>query len=99
MEYPEFTISELIETYSIEREEWIEAGKPLRSAEEIKSIHSICVSCPHFQPKSPTKGNCRLCGCTIKAKGKTLNKAAWGNKKCPDNPSRWPSGSNEAGSN
>ena len=87
--------NKLIEEYEKERQKWIEAGKPLRSSEEIKQIHNICSKCVHFKPKNKKKGTCTLCGCSIKKKGNLLNKAAWGTTECPDNPPRWPVEHNE----
>ena len=64
-------------------------GKPLRTSMQIANIYNICSNCPNFEKVAPGEGDCGICGCTIKAEGTTLNKAAWATTKCPDKPPRW----------
>jgi hypothetical protein len=42
--------------------EWIAAGRPERSDEECKRIHSICEACEHFDR---AQDRCRRCGCGL----------------------------------
>ena len=58
---------------------WVNAGKPLRSAEEISKIYyEQCAKCPEIDHNT-----CSLCGCKLKPKGNTLNKIAWATEECP----------------
>jgi len=82
--YPALTIWQKIDSYEKEHREWVEAGKPLRTNEEIEQIHNICSECPHFDKANERRGNCHWCGCQIRMRGKYLNKAAWGTTECPD---------------
>lgn len=75
--------------YKRERDVWVEAGKPLRSPEQIKEIFNICKGCPFFDESEAGVGNCGICGCFIKEKGNLLNKAAWATTQCPHNPPKW----------
>lgn len=79
----------LTKRYTKEREVWVNAGKPLRSPEEIERIFTICSACPFFFAKSSASGSCSICGCQIKKRGKLMNKAAWATTECPKTPSEW----------
>ncbi len=84
MEYPRLTILDKIHSYEKELTEWLDAGKPLRTTEQIEAIHQTCSECPHFDKVNARRGTCRWCGCQIRMRGKHVNKAAWGTTKCPD---------------
>jgi hypothetical protein len=61
------------------RRRWKDAGRPLRSPQEIQQIHdTYCVPCEEFDGKA-----CGKCGCGIKRAGTFLNKLAWATEKCP----------------
>lgn len=76
--------------YKKERDIWVEAGKPLRTPEQIEEIFEVCKACPFFDTGgSDSQGNCGICGCFIKKQGTTLNKAAWATTKCPHKPPKW----------
>lgn len=79
----------LTKRYAKEREVWVNAGKPLRSPEEIEMIFNICSACPFFFANSSVAGSCSICGCQIKKRGKLMNKAAWATTECPKTPSEW----------
>jgi len=71
---------------------WVNAGRPIRSAEEMSRIHEICKQCPFFTTNGgfiPGYDKCQLCGCNLHSSHTTLNKIAWGTTECPDKPSRW----------
>jgi hypothetical protein len=78
-----------ISKYLEERAKWKKFGKPLRSAEEIQEIFSICESCPMFKRSGPDTGECGECGCHIKREGNFLNKPAWGTTRCPLPEPKW----------
>jgi hypothetical protein len=61
---------------------WIKAGRPERSEEEVKRIHSnFCEKCDWYDQDA---GRCRGCGCRVKAAGAAvLNKIRMGTEKCP----------------
>lgn len=78
---------EKLKNYSNARTKWINAGKPLRTEEEIKMIFdTYCKTCPFLE-----NNNCKLCGCNIKRQGVHLNKLAWSTEQCPHNPPFWTS--------
>lgn len=79
----------LTKRYTLERKKWVNAGKPLRSPEEIERIFRICQACPFFFAESSASGSCNICGCQIKRRGKLMNKAAWATTECPKTPSEW----------
>lgn len=82
-------IISLTKRYTKEREVWVNAGKPLRTPEEIERIFTICSACPFFFANSSASGSCSICGCQIKKRGKLMNKAAWATTECPKTPSEW----------
>jgi hypothetical protein len=68
-----------------EREQWIRAGRPMRSRPKIRQLYDeVCKSCEHF-------GNdeCDVCGCRIKRNTRFMNKLAWATTECPLNPPKW----------
>lgn len=65
-------------------DKWSEAGKPLRTPEQISNLFSICEQCPLFMRISTDIGRCKSCGCWLKRKGETFNKLAWPTEGCPE---------------
>jgi hypothetical protein len=89
MEEPEESMSKSFSAKLIrfwkERQEWIKAGRPIRTEKRIEELYDdFCKPCPFFQNDS-----CGKCGCRIKRKGTKLNKLAWATTRCPDG--RWES--------
>lgn len=75
-----------------ERKKWIEAGKPMRSEEEIKRIHDLCSQCPMFRKKEghiSGYDKCGICECNLHPTSKTLNKIAWATTECPKDDPEW----------
>ena len=67
-------------TYRSARQKWIDAGRPLRTAEEMQAIHDThCKPCEQFDGKA-----CGKCGCGIKQEGTFLNKLAWATENRPN---------------
>lgn len=72
--------------YVSAREKWIQAGRPVRSTEEMAAIFAICEACPSdkYKPLPVVDGGtCRACGCGIAKERKVANKIAWGTEVCP----------------
>lgn len=47
--------------------EWIAAGSPLRTTEELAECNAICKVCPEYQP---LLNRCGKCGCFLSAKAR-----------------------------
>jgi hypothetical protein len=74
-----------VERFSEARDKWKDAGKPVRTDEEIFRIyHEVCKECEYFD-----NDKCGICGCRLKPKGHMLNKIAWATEKCPLDPPKW----------
>lgn len=57
----------------------------LLTFEEIVARHEVCVKCPKYTGKY-----CSLCGCDCQSTRRTyMNKLAFPNESCPDDPPRW----------
>lgn len=71
-----------IKKYGTAVKKWVDAGKPLRTDEEIVRIYDeICVPCEHFKEDS-----CGLCGCRLKRDvANATNKIAMATEECPIN--------------
>lgn len=71
--------------YKAARDKWVDAGKPLRSPEEIQKLFELCEQCPakQFMRVGPDVGRCLDCGCWLKRQGNSFNKLAWPTEKCP----------------
>lgn len=67
-------------TSAIQR--WVAAGRPTRTAEQIKSIfEDHCNKCDMYDRE---KNSCKNCGCSLATTGNPLtNKLAMGTEKCP----------------
>lgn len=77
-----------VKEYLKEREKWLDAGQPMRTAEEMEHVYNICASCPFFKKDGgfiPGYDSCSICGCNLHKKNSTLNKIAWKTTECPDN--------------
>ena len=61
---------------------WIAAGRPTRSAEDVKTIHAdFCADCNWYDKESR---RCKGCGCSVKPKGiAILNKIEMATEHCP----------------
>jgi len=85
--------------YVESRRDWIDAGRPVRTDDEVKLVWDICSGegggdpCPLFQWVLKRKGwgRCLKCGCALNL-GKKLNKLYWATEGCPRRRSRrmWP---------
>jgi len=83
----ELGITDLTRRWAKAVKRWIEAGRPLRSQDEIDRIYAICAApCKWFG-----NNRCKVCGCRVAQSGgvvfKTLkaffNKAAMATEHCP----------------
>jgi hypothetical protein len=79
-EYPGL-ITEII-TYGAAVSGWIKAGRPTRTDEEVRDIHTIhCSKCNWYDPEQQ---RCKGCGCGVKAEGAALlNKIKMSTQHCP----------------
>lgn len=70
--------------YAMAYWKWVRAGKPLRDADYIKHLFSICENCPSgmFDRQGPDEGQCLECTCFLKRAGTKLNKLAWPTEGC-----------------
>ncbi len=61
---------------------WVSAGRPERSAEEVKLIHEKhCVKCSWYDAEAQ---RCRGCGCKVRAEGIAIfNKIKMATEHCP----------------
>lgn len=65
--------------YSKALVKWGLSGFPVRTDEEVKAFHAICMECNH-----QTEGRCRLCGCRVtKSSLPITNKIKMATEKCP----------------
>lgn len=73
--------------------DWVRAGRPRRTPEQVKELYAICQSCPRFNPKGWTtfgRGRCDLCLCHISPDAtRDMNKLIWPTEGCPDVPPKW----------
>lgn len=78
------TLRNNIDSYEEELKRWEEAGKPVRSKEQMEKIfNTFCKHCSYY-----TGEKCHICGCMINLTT-GLNKLRWATTRCPDNPPRW----------
>lgn len=59
-------------------------GAPTCTQEQIDERLAACSACPFFVNR-----RCELCGCCADGEKKFLNKLAWADQQCPDDPPRW----------
>ena len=58
---------ELAKRYAEAIKRWHDAGRPIRSDEEVERIYTdICMNCKHFKRKKDGSGSCRACGCRLR---------------------------------
>lgn len=64
---------------------WVMAGRPVRSPERIAEIFdTLCKPCEFFKPtRNPNDGSCEKCGCSLKRRGKLMNKIRLASESCP----------------
>lgn len=74
-----------IELYRQEKNDWKEAGEPVRSDEKVEELYNICVGCEEYIPLPLVKdrGQCRVCTCLLSKDGDSLNKLRWSTTACP----------------
>jgi hypothetical protein len=74
--------AQLVSNYWKAVKRWIAAGRPTRSAEEVKTIHAdFCSTCNWYDEESQ---RCKGCGCSVKPKGiAILNKIEMATEHCP----------------
>lgn len=76
------TFRQRIVSYRDARTRWHEAGKPVRTDEQVTDIYkNICVPCENFL-KRRGGGACKLCGCRLNL-GTRINKLRWATESCP----------------
>lgn len=94
---PPTTVTQKVAQFTDAAARWVQAGRPVRTSEEIQERYQICLACPFFRPPSEgfvanllaPEGTCGKCGCAIAHESKTMNKLAWKTETCPDDPKRW----------
>lgn len=80
------TLTEKVVRYASSTENWIKAGSPVRTDEEVETILKICQSneCKQFQPHNDGQtGVCRVCGCELNKMGGLVNKIRRATESCP----------------
>ena len=77
------SLSEKIDGYEKEHEEWVKAGKPTRNRRRRAQLYNICAMCENYTGKT-----CKICGCMINLTP-GLNKLYWATTKCPLDPPKW----------
>lgn len=83
---------DLAKSFKDAHDVWVEAGKPIRSPEEMKRIHDICKLCPLFlagQGFLPGYDKCGECGCNLHESFVSFNKLAYGTTQCPLDEPKW----------
>ena len=81
-----------LKAYAAATIEWMAAGKPTRTAEEMLECFMVCQSCPYFINIDETqkRGRCSICGCYLGVNPHRFlqgNKIAMKTQHCPDG--RW----------
>ncbi len=62
---------------------WTEAGKPVRTDEQVEAIFAICQACPHI---NEARTKCKLCRCKLNiGKNARFNKIRMATERCPAN--------------
>lgn len=66
----------------------VAAGRPESTHDQILSRLKKCVACKHYNPSEKL---CSLCGCYVNDQpaNVAMNKLAWADTVCPDNPPQW----------
>lgn len=80
-----------IKAYAAATIEWLAAGKPTRTKEEMQERFEVCQVCPYFiNIEENKRGRCAMCGCYLGVNPHRLlqgNKIAMKTQRCPDD--RW----------
>ena len=80
-----------IKAYAAATIEWLAAGKPTRTKEEMQERFEVCQVCPYFiNIEENKRGRCAMCGCYLGVNPHRLlqgNKIAMKTQHCPDD--RW----------
>ena len=67
--------------YSTALKRWIAAGRPVRSEDEVATIHEICKKCDLYDSEH---GSCKGCGCRVNiSKVAVVNKIKMATEHCP----------------
>lgn len=76
-----------IELYRQEKNNWKEAGEPVRSDEKVAELYNICAQCEEYIPLPlvTDRGQCRICTCLLSKDGDHMNKLRWATTSCPLN--------------
>lgn len=82
------TLAKRVLTWRASIRRWEEAGKPVRSDDEVKRIISeYCEPCKHY---NPIWHQCKLCGCFCRKQGNAkFNKPKMLTERCPLDPPKW----------
>ena len=81
--------------FAVEAAKWVKAGRPYREPDKVKEIYQICLTCEHYEPQGPGRGECRECGCKLREESVMLNKIAWATTRCPLEEPKWEEESEE----
>lgn len=75
-----------VKRYLTSTSEWVKAGLPERSDEEVNELLAICMGCEYFIPSNAeaNNGTCALCGCACNQKGGVFNKLRRSTESCPE---------------
>lgn len=57
---------ELAKRYAAAVKRWHNAGRPIRSDEEVQRIFAICMGCKYYKPTRNGSGRCLACGCKLR---------------------------------
>ena len=78
--------------FNEERKAWKDAGEPMRPEGEMTRIFmEECSPCKYFKRLVGQRGKCKVCGCFLHPKSKTINKLAWATTQCPLPKPKWKS--------
>ncbi len=70
--------------YLAARKQWVTAGKPTRSKEEMSNIfENFCKPCDRFTRRKNGTGVCTECDCNLSTEPYQVNKLWMTTEKCP----------------
>jgi hypothetical protein len=81
-----------IQGYRREKEEWKNAGKPMRSDERVAEIFdNHCKPCENYIPIPllEDRGQCGVCTCLLSKDDDNMNKIRWATTRCPLAEPKW----------
>lgn len=81
-----------IQRYRQEKEQWKNAGKPMRSDERVAEIFdNHCKPCENYIPIPllEDRGQCAVCTCLLSKDDDNMNKIRWATTKCPLPEPKW----------